>query len=252
MTTTKPPSQWPRTKETTYSPGPPGQKEQTFGGLKVVQLCAEYHCELTLLPAGEDAGPPPMPSSPQFWLDWDDSVWGVLSPTEEDVFLHVGGKASVLRLTDGRYQRVDPTPKSVAARTSPPLAWLGTGLAGLFIVALIHLLRRRLRRRRSALLAARKGTLEADGRVTFEDGSVAQLEGPPALPCGPVLVLGGSAGATYRHNETLSEKDMLTGTVDEHLEELRLRVLRYNAAAACVACLSAAPLVGALLVGLVV
>ncbi|MEZ4295385.1 MAG: hypothetical protein R3B70_10450 [Polyangiaceae bacterium] len=45
---------------------------------------------------------------------------------------------------------------------------------------------------------------------------------------------------------------MLTGTVDEHLEELRLRVLRYNAAAACVACLSAAPLVGALLVGLVV
>ncbi|MEZ4310466.1 MAG: hypothetical protein R3F14_20685 [Polyangiaceae bacterium] len=239
-----------------YLPGPEGVRSSLIGDMKLVQHCegAVSGCKLAFAESSQEVassqGDVLLAEAPI--QGWGEALRFAKEPGEAALFLARYTPPRRLALSNGWYRPVGFSPQYIAARTSPPRAWLGTGLAGLFIVALIHLLCRRLRRRRSALRAARKGTLEADGRVTFEDGSVAQLEGPPALPCGPVLVLGGSAGVTYRHNETLSERDMLTGTVDEHLEELRLRVLRYNAAAACVACLSAAPLVGALLVGLVV
>lgn len=257
---------------TEYRAGPHGRRENVIGDLRVLQSCAKEGCRLALAPSAED--PPPWDSITEAspLQRWNEALRFTRDPSGEVLFLDKpephfepylvgsGGDAAgrskpephrEFHLVGGRWEAVELSPLRVAAKTSAPSAWLWTGLAGLAVVGALVAARRRVASRRQVLKAARAGTLSKDGRVTFEDGSVIRVDPPPAIAPGPVLVLRDLSSSTYRHNDALAGKDIRAGTLEKHLTKLRFDVLRCEAAAAAVASLAAAPLVGAATVGLV-
>ncbi len=249
---------------TDYRPGPEGFRVFSIGDQWILQLCQSDGCWIEIAPSAEDLDARPENKALQpilSWISalrnaplqrWNEALRFTVDPGGSVLFLDKPDPHREFHLVEGRWEAVEFSARRIAARTSAPSAWLWTALAGLGLVGILYAVRRRVSSRRRVLEAARPGTLGEDGRVTFEDGAIVRVDPPPSLAPGPVLVLRDLSGSTYRQNDVLSRKDIRAGSLGEHLAKLRFDLLRCEAAIVAVACLTAAPLLGAALVGLVI
>lgn len=250
---------------TEYREGPHGLRTSLVGDVTVIHLCASDGCRVGLAQSpggldGPDTGP--SPESPEQWATilggaplqrWDQVLQLIRDPSGTILFLDAPDRPPAeFHLVDGRWKEVAFSAERIASKTSAPSAWLWTGVAGLAVAGLLLVLRRRVASRRRVLEAARAGTFGQDGRVTFDDGTVMRVDPPPTLAPGPVLVFRDLSSSTYRENDVLSQKDIRAGSLEDQLAKLRFDLLRCDAALAAVACLTAAPLLGATMAGLVI
>jgi hypothetical protein len=94
--------------------------------------------------------------------------------------------------------------------------------------------------------------LGGDGWISFGGDATMRVDRELGLPEGHVLVMDGTSGsAPYRDGGRLGDREVVAGTHAEHAEATARELLDYDAAVSAVACLAAAPLVAAAMVGLV-
>ncbi|MEZ4300961.1 MAG: PQQ-binding-like beta-propeller repeat protein, partial [Polyangiaceae bacterium] len=144
-------------------------------------------------------------------------------------------------------------PASIAASTAPPSRWIWLGLAGLFTIAVAHVLRAQAAAGHARMLArAREGTLREQGRIDFEDGLSVSLDSAAPIPPGPVIVLGVLAGPAtpYREAGTVKAEHVIPGSLADHRRSGIFDTLRRDMGILAVAALMGAPLFAAASAGL--
>ncbi|MEZ4310610.1 MAG: hypothetical protein R3F14_21415 [Polyangiaceae bacterium] len=247
----EPRSNLPARSGVTYLPGQRGDRSVRTGDLTVVRVCEEHGCRLALSSEGD----PPIVMSKwdtaQPMQYWPHALRVAGDPAGKRVYLAMDGDLTVYSRVWDRWVLGGLDPADLAAETAPPARWFWLGVAGLLAIAAAHLLRARASSAHARMLArARAATLDADGRIAFEDGAHAKLGGPPPGASGPVIVLGSSPGTPYREPEAVRPEDVIPGSMAEHLQTGILDSLRRDLAILAIAAATGAPLLAAASCGL--
>lgn len=238
------------------APGAPGTRRDTIGDLTVVRACEQGGCRLGLVD-----GPEPRPAVDEVvpgapLQHWNDEIEILRHRGTSKVYLQTRGTRQILvefRLEEGRWQPGIFRREDVLTQTSPPVGWVGAGLGGLGAIVVAYGLRRRSRRRWDRLLAtAHPGVLDANGRLTLHSQLIVQLDGGATMPSGPVVLCADlPTSSAYRDPPAVSADNLVPGTLAELGERAALGLMGYDAAICALACLSAAALVAAASVSLV-
>lgn len=152
-------------------------------------------------------------------------------------------------------QRFDVHARDVARSVSPPRGWIIGAAFGLALAGAAYLFRRDAVARRSAILGGRAGTLDASGLITVE-GDEHPLRAAPrqALDVGPVVVLPGpvAPGGVYRGDAAGAGARVACGTSEALLAAADARIANLDAFALAALALTVAPLVVAVMHGIVI
>lgn len=154
----------------------------------------------------------------------------------------------------GSLALTDVTVGGVAGSLGPEPAWLGAALAGLLVVAIELIRRRRLARLEQMAVAGKEAIAGPGGWLTLADGGAA-LRAPSSIadawaPGTRVLLLGERAAEGYRGGRDVSAV-LVRGGRRAFEATLRHRRSGHEAAALASLVVLAAPLVAAALAGLV-
>lgn len=231
--------------------------ETRLGDVLVTRVCAEYVCGVVLGPTHPGQG-----------------LWGSESATTSadspltlrhdarHALWFVEHSEGVRALRDGRATgvRVD----DVADGASAPPLWIGAAAGGVLLAGLLLSSTRSARGRIAQLRRALSGAAGEDGWITFDE-ALAPMRAPDArgdngagqssgiIPAGPVVVMEGSAGGAgvYRGQGPSAPREVLPGLREDLFAAAHAEMSSRAALAIAIALITAAPLLGACWIGLV-
>ena len=145
--------------------------------------------------------------------------------------------------------------RAVAHRLAPPRAWTLIALAGLFSAAVALWLARLAERTATAIAGGTPGTYDGAGWIHIAGDAPLRKPEDASVPAGPVVVIAGSVAevptSAYRLDPSRPPASIIVGAKADILARLRNAASERRAFAVVAVALTSAPLIAALVRGLV-
>jgi hypothetical protein len=222
--------------------------------LEAHRACRSGSCEVSLVrsePSRSFAGGP-IRASDAVKLPYVGEL-SLRSDEQNQLWVLLSDDRSLAAYHQASLERSDVTVSKIAASLSPERDWLWAALAGLGLAAFELRRRRQDERVLRAIEAGREATAGPGPWLSFTDGSGSERADADSPACAPgerVVVLGGSRSGAYRGGPD-GQLSIARGTRAAAAGEVRDRLVAQQAAALASLLLMAAPLMTAVLVGLV-
>jgi hypothetical protein len=231
--------------------------ETKLGDVLVTRVCAEYVCGVVLGPVvpgrglwGTESATTAADSPLTLRHDARHELWFV--EHSEGIRALRGGQATGVRIDD------------VADGASAPPLWIGIAAGGVLVAGLLLLGARGSRARIAQLRRALTGVAGEDGWIMFDE-ALAPMRAPVTradadgddsgtIPAGPVVVFAGSLGgpSVYRGQDPATPHQVLPGHRDDLIATAHADLSSRSALAIAIVLITAAPLLAASWIGLVI